>query len=183
MKKIKKLIVVTFMTFVTMLLSSCTTLTKMAVPEVKEAEFSFSVTYEINGEEKTYSDVYVCKYEGSYVSAFGDGGGIDWTGYIESTKGMPEVAIQTNDDGVIYIGLGFYPEYFMREPGFEDCEIPDYTLYIVYHSDDPDMVSIDRDIDFMEKYGIRIISYTYDKPIENSYEDKLTFGRLDFNIN
>ena len=183
MKKIKKLIVVTLMALVTTLLSSCTTLAKMSVPEVKEAKFNFSVTYEINGEEKTYSDVYVCKYEGSYVSAFGNGGGIDWNGYIESTKGTPDVAIQTNDEGVVYIGMNFYPEYFMREPGFEDREIPDYTLYIVYHSDDPDMVSIDSSIDFMEQYGIRVINFSYDTPIENSYEEKITFGRLDFSIN
>ena len=183
MKKIQKIVVAGVMAMVMVVLSGCSTIAKMTVPSVKEGRFNFSVTYEINGEEKTYSDVYVCKYEGSYVSAFGDGGGIDWTGYIESTKGMPDVAIQTNDEGVIYIGLGFYPEYFMREPGFEDCEIPNHTLYIVYHSDDPDMVSIDSSIDFMEQYGIRVISFSYDAPIENSYEDKLTFGRLDFNIN
>ena len=183
MKKMKKLIVVTFMALVMTLLSGCTTLAKMMVPEVQEGKFNFTVTYEINGEEKTYSDVYVCKYEGSYVSAFDDGGGIDWVSYIESTKGMPDLAIQTNDEGVIYIGMNFYPEYFMREPGFEDCENPDYTLYIVYHSDDPDMVSIDSSLDFMEQYGIRVISLSYDSPIENSYEEKLTFGRLDFSIN
>ena len=182
MRKLQRIVVTVLMVAATAVFSGCTTVAKMIVPSEKEGRFDFSVTYEIDGEEKTYSGVYVCKYDGSYVSAFG-GGGIDWSGYLESTKGQPEIPIQTNDEGVIYIGLGFYPEYFMREPGFEDCEIPNHTLYIVYHSDDPDMVSIDSSIDFMEQYGIRVISFSYDAPLENSYEDKLTFGRLDFNIN
>jgi hypothetical protein len=44
-------------------------------------------------------------------------------------------------------------------------------------------MKISSDIDFMAEYGIRLISYTYDEPIENSYEYKRTFGRLDLNIN
>ena len=161
-------------------LSACVA-AKMPVPAVKEGRFNYTVVYEIDGEVITYSDAYVCKYDGSYKSLYG--GGIDWTGYLESTGGAPEIAIQTNDDGVIYIGLGFYPHYFMGDIDYIDCSIPETTLYIIYHSDDPDMMQIDSQLDFMAEYGIRVISFTYDQPIENTFEEKFTVGRLDISIN
>lgn len=182
MRKLKMLIVTVFMVFAMAVLSGCVTVAKMPVPSVKEGRFNFSVTYEINGDVKTYSGVYVCKYNGSYLSAFRDGG-VDWIGYIENTNSESEIAIQRNEDGVIYIGLGFYPGYFMSDPDCVGYSAPEYTLYMTPHSDDPDNVIIDNDIDFIEKYGIRVLSYTYDKPIENSYEDQFTFGRVDWNIN
>ena len=182
MRKLKMLVVAVFMAFAMAVLSGCVTVAKMPVPSVKEGRFNFSVTYEINGEVKTYSGVYVCKYNGSYLSAFRDGG-VDWIGYIENTNSESEIAIQRNEDGVIYIGLGFYPGYFMADPDYFDYEAPSANLFIVYHSDDPDDITISSDLDFMAEYGVRLISYTYDEPIENSYEDKLTLGRLDFNIN
>ena len=179
MRRLKMFVVVTFMAIVTSILSGC--VAKMTIPQVQEGRFDFSVTYEIDGEEQTYSGTYVCKFDGAYVSLVG--GGRDWTGYLEEGNGMPELAIQTNDDGVIYIGLGFYPEYFMADPDYADSSIPEPTLYIIYHSDDPDMVSIDRELDFMAEYGVRLISYTYAQPIENRYEEKWTNGRFDFSIN
>ena len=182
MRKLKIFIVVSFMMLSTLFLSGCA-LKKMPVPSVKEGRFNFSFTYEINGEEETYSGVYVCKYDGAYASAFGLGTGVDWIGYVENVGEEPEIAIHTNDDGVIYVGIWFYPGYFMADPNYRDYSEPSANLFIVYHSDDPDDITISSDLDFMAEYGVRLISYTYDKPIENSYEDKLTFGRLDFNIN
>ena len=182
MKKLKTFIMTFIMVFAMVILSGCA-VTKMPVPSVKEGRFNFSFTYEINGAEETYSGVYVCKYDGSYASAFGLGTGVNWIGYVENVGENPEIAIHTNDDGVIYVGLWFYPGYFMADPDYFDYEAPSANLFIVYHSDDPENITISSDLDFMAEYGVRLISYTYDKPIENSYEDKLTFGRLDFNIN
>ena len=34
---------------------------------IKKAQFNFSVTYEIDGEEKIYSGIYVCEYDGIYL--------------------------------------------------------------------------------------------------------------------
>ena len=180
MKRFKKLVIVMIMLIITSLFSGC--FTKMPEPEIKEGRFNFSFTYEINGEEKTYSGVYVCKYDGSYASAFGMGDGIDWKGYVENVGEEPEIPIHTNEDGVIYVGFWLYPGYFMADPDYLNYK-PTANLFIVYHSDDPDDIRISSDLDFMAEYGVRLISYTYDEPIENSYEDKLTFGRLDFNIN
>lgn len=181
MKRTKLFIITLLMVLSTMLFSGCA-IAKMPVPSVKEGRFNFSFTYEINGEEKNYSGVYVCKYDGSYVSAFDMGDGVDWTAYVEGVGEEPEIAIHTNDDGVIYVGFWLYPGYFMADPNYLDYT-PDANLFIVYHDDGPNGMKIRSDIDFMAEYGIRLISYTYDEPIENSYEYKSTFGRLDLNIN
>ena len=88
MKKLKRFIMIFVMVFTTVILSSCA-LKKMPVPSVKEARFNFSFTYEINGEEETYSGVYVCKYDGTYASVFGFGTGVDWIGYVENVGEEP----------------------------------------------------------------------------------------------
>jgi hypothetical protein len=158
---------------------SCKTL----VPEKTEGRFDFSVTYEMNGEEITYNGVYVCKFDGVYFSFYGNGR--DWIGYVENTEKEDVIVIQTNEDGIIYISFNFYPEYFMGDPDYDETFAPNLTLYIVYHDEDPDVAFSDNDstIDFMEKYGIRIIDFSYADPIENNYKRKLRFGRLDISIN
>lgn len=168
-------------TLMPMLFSSCSA--KMPVPTITEGRFDFSVTYELNGEEKTYCGVYVCKFDGVYVSWSGNGR--DWSGYIENGNGEDEIAIQTNEDGIIYIGFDFRPEYFMADPSYADSLPPEPTLYIIYHSDGSDNLNIDNEdsVDFMAKYGVRIISYDVADPIENTYKEKWSFGRFDFSIN
>ena len=172
MKKIKLCVCVVLVTMVTMLFSGC--LAKVAVPEVKEGRFDFSVTYEINGEEKTYSGVYVCKYDGAYKTLVGEG--IDWYGYIENCEENRVIPIQTNEDGVIYIDLYFVPEYFMGDPDAILFDVPAPALYIVYHDDDPDSESYENDAEILATtYGVKLISYKYADPIENTFKEKLTY--------
>ena len=172
MKKIKKLLVVTLMTLVTTLLSGCAAV--VPLPKVKEGRFNFSVTYEINGEEKTYSGVYVCKYDGAYKTFVGEG--IDWKGYVENGEENCVIPIQTNEDGIIYIDLYFVPEYFMGDPDAILFNVPAPALYMVYHNDDPDSASYETDQEILAtNYGVRLVRYEYADPIENAFEEKLTF--------
>ena len=39
--------------------------------EVKEGRFDFSLTYEVDGEVKTYTGVYVCEYDGVLTTLLG----------------------------------------------------------------------------------------------------------------
>ena len=66
MKKQKRLVGIALLMASSSLLSGCA-VTKFPVPEVKKAQFNFSVTYEIDGEEKIYSGIYVCEYDGIYL--------------------------------------------------------------------------------------------------------------------
>ena len=178
MKTLKKLVVIIMLT-ITSLFSGC--LAKLPVPEIKEGRFDFSFDYEINGEVQTYTGVYVCKYDGIYVSCVDKGR--EWTGYIENLDQTIDSPIQTNSDGVVFVGINFRPEYFMGDPEYVDYEIGEPYLYIVYHSDNPDEFHIEIELDFMAEYGIRLISYDYPEPIENSFENKWSNGRFDFSIN
>lgn len=158
----------------------------MPVPSVKEAKFDFSVTYEVDGEVKTYSGKYVCEFEGTYKTLAGEGR--RWNGYVENAEenDFCTVAIDTNEDGTIYIDLDLMPEYYMSDPDWEyyGNEVPEPILYIVYHSDNPDISSSDDDVDWLyERYGVRLISYDYPEPIENEYKSKLSWADFEFTIN
>ena len=57
---------------------------KAAEPTVKEGKFHFSVTYEVGGEVKTISSVYVCKFK--EAGLWLDGDYVTWESYIEDSE-------------------------------------------------------------------------------------------------
>ena len=83
-------------------------------PEIKQGEFKFRVTYELNGESVTLSGVYMCAFDGVGWSV--DGGfHRDWVGYVKDGVEDPIEIGRTEDGGVIWLDLGFYPDYFMGD--------------------------------------------------------------------
>ena len=180
MKAMKFFACVVLFTMFTMLFSGC--LATVAVPEITEGRFDFSVKGEINGEEKECSGVYVCKYDGAYKTLAGKG--IDWEGYIENSDENGIIPIQTNEDGVIYIDLYFVPEYFMGDPDAILYDVPAPALYMVYHSDDPEVSSYESEPEILAtKYGVKLIGYKYAEPIENTFTDTFTFVDFEPTIN
>lgn len=139
-------------------------------PEIKEAEFDFSVTYELNGETKSVSGVYVCEFDG--VSWVLDGGyGRDWKGYIkDGSLEMNTVIGTTEDGGKIVLDFGLHPTYFMSDPYSEALEDPKPTLIINYSNDATGEESWIADEEAIAEYGAKIISYDYDAPIQNNFK-------------
>ena len=149
---------------------------KPPVPSVKEGRFDFSVTYEVDGEIKTISSVYVCKYVESTMWL--DGWGITWDAYIEDK----EIAmlppdnnynlsiVETNDDGTIYLDLSLNERYFMSQPAEGRVSMP--YLYIQYNERAAEEKGTygDEDAAVIESYGVKIIEYEYAAPIENIYK-------------
>ena len=179
MKKIKLFLCVVLVAMFASLFSGCATV--MPIPEIKEGRFDFSVTYEINGEEKTYFGVYVCKYAGIYVRVYGNGR--MWDDYIEGTDSDNFVAVETTDDITLYIDFGFYPEYFMADPDYF-VGVPQPALWIEYYDDEiggTNLLGEQKEI--FENYGIKIISYQYPEPIANSFKDSWSIGQIDPGIN
>lgn len=152
----------------------------VGVPEVKEARFDFSVTYELEGEQKTYTGVYVCEYDGVLTTLVSSS--IKWKGYIENEKEI-DVPIQTNEDGTVYINLGFNPEYFMGDPAADYYEAPAPSLYMIYSNSTEDQLYITGDEEEILQYGVKIISYEYAEPIENSFKEKTTISSFVPSIN
>ena len=138
-------------------------------PEVKEGEFNFKVWYEFNGEIKSVSGVYVCKYNGTDWAL--DGGyHRDWIGYIEGDENEEMLEIGTTEDGgIVKINLALYPEYFMNDPLTGGNEVP--VPYISVTKVDGEGMTIYNEADMIEAtYGIKILGYMYDSPIENSFD-------------
>ena len=170
-KKKKFLITLLLATVILSALTSC----GVAVPrpEIKEGRFDLSVTYEIGGKAETLSVVYVCEFDGTSWAIDSGYSSRDWRGYAEGNyKGDYNSAVvgTTDDGGDIILFFGVYPEYFMGDPEIGDSGIPEPSIYIVYPEDENGASSfVTEKEELKEVYGISIISYEYDEPIENSF--------------
>ncbi len=137
-------------------------------PEIKEGEFDFALTYEVDGERKKIEGTYVCKYKG--VSKNIDGVGRKWKGYIKDHDDFTDYEIKTTDEGTIKIDLDISSAFFMSDPiyqltGNTDNPKPEPYIYIV--SGDP---AKDGTLKPYEGDDVKIISLEYDPPIENTYK-------------
>ena len=135
-------------------------------PEIKTGEFNFNVTYELNGEVKTISGVYVCEYNGTDW-AIDVGHHRDWKGYIKDGTEESIKLATAEDGGIVELNLHFDPGHFMGD-SYVDGEEPfspwiTVRLYSegLYFENDQDLIA--------ETYGAKIISYEYDEPIQNSF--------------
>ena len=133
-------------------------------PEIKEGEFDFALTYEVDGEAKKIEGTYVCKFEG--VNKALDGVGRKWTGYIKGHEESTSYALKTTDEGVIKVDLDICADFFMSDPNYQNMK----------SSDDPKpepfvyITADDLHYDNYEGDDVKIISFEYDAPIENIYK-------------
>ena len=141
-------------------------------PEIKEGRFNFSITYEIRGEVSTFSSAYVCEFDGTSWTIEGGRSTRDWASYTEGDhEGDDYCAIvgTTDDGGSIVLFFGIYPEYFMGDLT-ADRGIPEPSVYITYPENEYGETVIVNGPDEVEALcGVRIISYEYDEPVENTF--------------
>ena len=153
-----------------LLLASCGL--RVPRPKVKEGEFDFSITYELNGEVKTFSAVYVCEFDGTSWSIEGGDFSRDWKAWTEGDyEGDDYSAVigQTEDGGDIILFFGVYAAYFMGD-STGDRGKPEPSLYIAYVENDGEEVTLVNDPDEVaEVYGAKIVSYEYAEPVENTF--------------
>ena len=166
----RNLIAVTLVLILTCLFAGCGI--TVPRPEVKEGRFDFSITYELNGEEKTFSAVYVCEYDGVSWSIEGGDFSRDWKDCTEGDyEGDDYSAIvgKTEDGGAIVLFFGIYPEYFMGDSA-GDRGAPEPSVYIAYpEAEDGSFELVNDPQEVEEIYGVKIIRYEYDEPIENVF--------------
>ena len=163
MKKIFNLLIV--MLLLLLCLTSCST----PRPEIKKGEFDFSITYELDGEVKTISGVYVCEFDG--IDFVLDGGFHRvWEGYIKDDT--TEEAIQLKiaaDGGEVDLNLGLDPDTFMGDPHWDGYEPFAPWISVKVVTDEGMYFENDETI-IAETYGAKIISYDYDEPIQNTFK-------------
>lgn len=178
MKKLRITTAVLLIFTLTTLLTGC--VATLPLPEIREGRFDFSVTYEIDGEEHTYTGVYVCEYDGVLTTFLGSY--VEWKSYVENEENE-DVAIQTNEDGVVYINFGFFPEYFMDDPLSYMYATPTPGLYMIYNDSTDEHFHITSEEEDIVKYGVRLISFEYPEPIKNTFKKGVSFSRFEPSIN
>ena len=134
-------------------------------PAVTEQDFNYSVTYKIDGETKTFSGVYTCRFTG-----FG-GAGVDplaryyngvYTVDGESTESR-SYAIAEKDGCVLEIITLFDDDYLMGD-NQEEYELVDPCL----EATDAEGYQYGED-ELPAEFDAEIISWEYPEPIENTF--------------
>ena len=179
MMKIKKLtstmifLVITMIAYVAASLHFCYT-TK---PEITNHEFPFSITYEYKGETKTLSGIFECEYSGS--STIHGEHRRYWEGeskYINPINPENPHIIEENEEmqTVLAIQEDMYAGYFMGDPMYKnhysDQGLEVAEPYIEYYDYKNNISLNDENRDeILESIGFKLIDYTYEEPIENSF--------------
>ena len=142
-------------------------------PEIKEGEFDFALTYELDGETKKIEGTYVCKFEGTSRAI--DGVGRHWEGYIKDHSDSTDYEIKTTDEGVIKVDLDICADFFMSDPNYQNMKSsddpkPEPYVYITSGDDSIEDPANEVSFSLYEGDDVKIISFEYDQPIENTYK-------------
>ena len=154
-------------------------------PSVKEGKFHFSVTYEVDGKQETVSGVYVCEFVETVFAL--DGSYIEWNSYLEDTElankleeNRGYLLLKTCDDGTIYLDFDLNAKYFMADPNYGNANANTDEpivnvgprVFIEYSDAKGEELGAwwSEDAMALESYGVKVISYEYDAPIQNSYK-------------
>lgn len=167
-KVVVSCLVVAFIAAAVMLASIHGAFKTVAKPEIKEGEFDFALTYEVDGENKVIEGTYVCEFDGTNRAI--DGVGRRWNGYIKDHDDFTNYEIKKTDDGVIKIDLNICSEFFMSDPQYQMIVSSEQTKpepYIYITSGDP---ANEVSFALYEGDDVKIISFEYDEPIENIYK-------------
>ena len=135
-------------------------------PEIRDGEFDFAMTYEVDGETKKIEGTYVCKFDG--ISRQLDGVGRKWIGYIKDHDEFTNYDIKTTDEGTIKVDLDICADFFMSDPNYPNMKIsddpkPEPYVYITSGDDSANEVTFN----LYEGDDVKIISFEYDPPVEN----------------
>lgn len=145
-------------------------------PEIKYGEFPFKITYEYNGETTEIEDICVCEFNG--VNTTAGGKYRSWKQYFKS--GNEDVLTIYKDDT---FELGFSigsAEYFMNDTKFHTDEPPKPTAYLIRYTDKgKNTVFLSAD-ELYSELGIKITSWEFSEPIENTFRPKKWYERQFF---
>lgn len=137
-----------------------------SMPKIVYSEFPFEIVYEINGEQITVQDTYVCEFDG-FSANEGVGKHRTWKGYVKST-GEDHLLIMEDENTAIYCDVG-EPEYYMNDDLYSGAHPVTPRLYCVSKTDSQYYNAMYPD-EILEHYDIEIISWELAEPITNTFE-------------
>ena len=151
------------------ILASAVVITAVAVliagislkPIIKESEFPFSITYEVDGETITINDVYKARYD--YDEAY------KYRMYVGEIQNKKEdntyYLIKREGDCRIELWTHFYADYLMGDPEYDYFdEEPFEPRFYYYDAQETEY----HDEATLAKHGVKLVSFEYPEPIKNS---------------
>lgn len=133
-------------------------------PEIKYAEFPFSLTYKVGNETITVDHTYVCEFKGIGWDT-GRGFYREWDGYVKET-GLENVLIVEDSKRQIFCRVGD-PRYYMEDLDalpWKNKSLSPPHLYAVKKTSDFDSISVEE---IKLTYNIEILSWSFSQPVEN----------------
>ena len=142
-----------------------------ALPENTSGEFPFELTYEINGEMITVNDSLMCKFD-MYYGDFHNSKAVAWSSYLKSDESKDEVLIAETDGVKFFCSVGS-AGYYMGE--YDDNYEASPNVYSVQEHKLGGTLThfFQSEEELYEQYGIRIISYEFSPPIENTFSKNI----------
>ena len=130
-------------------------------PVVTESEFPFSITYELDGKTVTINDVYKVRYNDDEAHKYRV-----YDGKIQNKKeDNSYYLLKTEEKGKIELWTNFYADYLMGDPEYDYFVEEDFEPRIYYY-DDQEIEYHDEET--LAEHGVKLISFEYPEPIENS---------------
>ena len=133
-------------------------------PAVTEGEFPFSITYEVDGEIKTISDVYQARYIRN--DGYADTKTRVYEGVLKSSGENDTVyTLKKGQNTRVELWTHFYADYLMGDPEGDYFDDEPFAP-IIYYYDADEIEYFDEET--LAAQGVKLISYEYPTPIENS---------------
>ena len=140
---------------------------KIPNPEIKSAEFQFKIEYELHGDLIIIEDVLICEYKGIAWNA-SVGRHRVYDKYLKSAKKASDIMLCELENGLkLYYDTG-YPAFYMGETKKEKDEL--FNFVYSAKNDHPTTSRKFYNNKSYEDFGIKLINWTIDAPIENKFE-------------
>ena len=134
-------------------------------PTVVEGEFPFSITYELNGETITVSDVYKARYVRN--DGYADTKGRVYEGEIGNLGEENTVyTLKKDENGRVELWTHFYADYLMGDTEYDYFDDKAFEPAIYYYNADEEWF---YDEETLAAQGVKLISFEYPTPIKNSF--------------
>lgn len=134
-------------------------------PTVTKAEFPFKITYELDGETVTIEDVY----EANFISS-DEADNYKERYYsvklLSSGKNDTSFTLKQNENTRIVLDTNFYADYLMGDSEYDYFEGAPFEPQIYYY-DENEAEYYDEET--LAEQGVKLISFEYPTPIENSF--------------
>lgn len=134
-------------------------------PTVTEGEFSFSITYELDGETVTIDEVYKARYVRN--DGYADTKSRVYVGEIGNLgEGNTVYTLKKDENTRVELWTKLYPDYLMGDTKYDYFDDEAFEPKIYYFDADEQEYS---DEETLSAQGVRLVSFEYPTPIKNSF--------------